>query len=222
MTLIAHCGTSKISREQLRGLPVPPPTATHKPVPHHEVVEALVETLGFRHIAVVRDEYAVSPDGMRMFGALDLDYEYSDVRFSIGIRNANDKTMRLALTIGYRVVVCDNMMFKGDFTPVMHKHTRRLDLADLISVGVDKMQRNFEPLQAQIDDWHDRPITEDETKLVLYRAFVKGPFPLRLLPRVHEAYFEPAEPVFRPGSFWSLSNAFTVVQDPASDAAVPV
>jgi hypothetical protein len=35
-------------------------------------VLALIETLGFRHIGVVHDEYAVSPDGMKMFGVLDL------------------------------------------------------------------------------------------------------------------------------------------------------
>ena len=39
--------------------------------------------------------------------------------FSIGIRNANDKSMRLALTVGYRVFVCDNMAFNGDFTPLL-------------------------------------------------------------------------------------------------------
>ncbi len=99
-TLIAHCGTTKISRDELRTIPAPPATV-HKPNPHCEVVQALIETLGFRHIHVVRDEYAVSSDGMKMFGALDLDYEYSDTRFSIGLRNANDKSMRLALTIGY-------------------------------------------------------------------------------------------------------------------------
>ena len=58
------------------------------------MVQALIETLGFRHIGVVRDEYAVSPDGMKMFGALDLDYKYTGVLFSIGFRNANDKSMR--------------------------------------------------------------------------------------------------------------------------------
>ena len=100
--LIAHCGTTKISPDELRTIPAPPATATHKPIPHFDVVQALIETLGFRHIQVVRDEYAVSPDGMKMFGALDLDYEYSDVRFSIGLRNANDKSMRLALVIGVR------------------------------------------------------------------------------------------------------------------------
>jgi hypothetical protein len=41
-TLIAHVDTELISREQLALLPTPPATATHKPVPHHEVVQALV------------------------------------------------------------------------------------------------------------------------------------------------------------------------------------
>jgi len=43
----------------------------------------------------------VSSDGMRMFGVLDLEYGIAGVHFSIGVRNANDKTMRLAMTIGY-------------------------------------------------------------------------------------------------------------------------
>ena len=51
---------------------------------------------------------------MRMFGVLDLEYQITGVRFSIGIRNANDKSMRLSMCIGYRVLVCDNMAFHGD------------------------------------------------------------------------------------------------------------
>ena len=66
-TLIGYQGRT-INREQLALVPTPAGTATHRPVPHHEIVSALVETLGFRHIGVVQDEYAVSPDGMKMFG----------------------------------------------------------------------------------------------------------------------------------------------------------
>ena len=47
-----------------------------------------METLGFRHIGVVHDEYAVSPDGMKMFGVLDLETEMHGARFSIGLRTA--------------------------------------------------------------------------------------------------------------------------------------
>jgi hypothetical protein len=60
-TLLAPNG--KISREELALMPTPPATATHRPVPHHVIVEALVETLGFRQIGVIGDEHAVSRDG---------------------------------------------------------------------------------------------------------------------------------------------------------------
>ncbi len=30
------------------------------------------------------------------------------------------------------------------FTPVLAKHTKHLSLVDILSVGVDRMQRNFE------------------------------------------------------------------------------
>jgi hypothetical protein len=68
-------------------------------VPHAEIVEALVETLSFRHIGVVTEEYAVSKDGMKMFGVLDLDTGMPGCRFSIGVRNSHDRSMRLAAVV---------------------------------------------------------------------------------------------------------------------------
>ena len=158
-TLIGYAGRT-INREELALVPTPPATATHQPVPHHEIVQALVETLGFRHIGVVRDEYAVSPDGMKMFGVLDLETEMHGARFSIGLRNSHDKTMRLALTCGYRVFVCSNMAFSGDFTPVLAKHSKSFALVDSISVGVDRMQRNFEPMRKQVEAWQRSELTD--------------------------------------------------------------
>lgn len=207
--LIAHCGTRKITREELALIPVPQATRTHQPLAHHSIVEALVESLAFRHIAVVREEYAVSPDGARMFGVLDLNTEWNGVRFSIGLRNANDKSMRLGMTIGYRVMVCDNMSFKGDFAPVFHKHTRRLDLLDVISIGVDKMQRGFAPLKAQIGEWQHRMISDDAARLIIYRAFLEERFPRNIMAEVHQQYFQPEHEDFKARTLWSLSNAFT-------------
>jgi hypothetical protein len=46
------------------------------------MVQALIETLGFRHIGVVHDEYAVSPDGMKAFGVLDLATEMEGCRLN--------------------------------------------------------------------------------------------------------------------------------------------
>ena len=210
-TLVAHCGARKITREELAGLPVPEATRTHQPLSHHAIVEALTESLSFRHISVVRDEYAVTPDGLKMFGVMDLDMEYAECQFSIGLRNSNDKSMRLALTAGYRVFVCDNMSFAGDFTPILYKHTRKLDLVEVISIGVDRIQRNFAPLRDQIDWWQARQLLDEEAKLLIYQAFVDRelPLPRRLLLKVHEHYFAPSYEAFRARTLWSLANAFT-------------
>lgn len=208
-TLLSQTGM--ISREELRCIPVPLATRTHQPVPHHTVVDALVETLGFRQIGVVSEQYAVSADGMRMFGVLDLEAGVHGCRFSIGIRNANDKSMRLALTVGYRVLVCDNMAFSGDFTPVLAKHSRNFSIIDALSIGVDRMQRNFGPMQEQIAVWREHQITDVSAKLVIYRAFVEGALevPRHLSRHVHENYFNPQIDEFQPRTMWSLSNAFT-------------
>jgi hypothetical protein len=89
-TLIAYDGM--ISREELAVVPTPPATATHQPIPHHQIVEALVESLSFRQIGVIQEEYAVSKDGMKMFGVLDLEaLLVPGCRFAVGIRNSHDK-----------------------------------------------------------------------------------------------------------------------------------
>src|SRR5437879_12433730 len=126
--LVAHCGTNKLTRQQLQLIPSPDATETYQPLAHHDIVEALLETLAFRHISVVRDEYAVSEGGMKMFGVLDLETTFEGCRFSIGVRNADDKSMRLAMTVGYRAFVCDNMAFQRDFTRVIATPTTLFSL----------------------------------------------------------------------------------------------
>src|SRR5437870_8878004 len=210
-TLIAHCGTTKVSREELKMIPVPESTRTFKPIPHFEIVDALVEALGFRYIGVVRDEYAVSPDGMKMFGVLDLETAFDGCRFALGIRNSNDRSMRLSICCGVRVFVCDNLAFQGDFTPVLAKHSKNLSIIDSLAIGVDRIQRCFEPLRHQVETWRSEQITDDQARLVIYRAFIESELdvPRHLARDVHRNYFAPSHEEFAPRTMWSLSNAFT-------------
>ena len=103
------------------------------------------------------------------------------------------------------------MAFVGDFMPVLHKHSKNLDLVELVSIGVDKIQRNFEPLKRQIEAWQSHALEDDRAKLILYAAFVEGRLavPRNLLPVVHRHYFRPEYKAFHARTLWSLSNAFT-------------
>jgi hypothetical protein len=208
-TLIAS--TAKLTRVELAGVATPTGTATHKPVPHAEVVEALVEALGFRHIGVVKEEFVVSKDGMKMFGVLDLDSGMDGCRFSIGMRNSHDKSMRLAMVVGVRVFVCENMAFSGDFQPVLAKHSKHFSLQNALSIGVDQMQRNFDGMRRQVDAWRECQLSDVAVKLIIYRAFVESDLevPRHLARPVHDLYFNPQHEEFQPRTLWSLSNAFT-------------
>jgi hypothetical protein len=203
--------TSKITRAELATLPTPPATETHIPIAHATVVETLVETLSHRHIGVVGEEFAVSSDGMEMFGVLDLEAGFEGCRFAIGIRNANNKRFRLACTVGLRVFVCYNLAFRGDYTPVLAKHSKRFSLEDALSIGVDRMQRNFDPTRQQVERWRGQQLSGEVARLTIYRAFIEGELevPKHLARRVHDLYFNPQHEEFAPRTMWSLSNAFT-------------
>ncbi len=103
------------------------------------------------------------------------------------------------------------LAFHGDFTPVLAKHTKHLSLVDILSVGVDRMLRNFEPMKKQVEAWKGTRLPDEGAKLVIYRAFVGGELdvPKRLARRVHDLYFNPQAEEFAPRTTWSLSNAFT-------------
>jgi hypothetical protein len=55
------------------------------------------------------------------------------------------------MACGYRVFVCSNMAFCREFTPVLAKHTKSFNLIDTLAVGVDRIQRSFEPMRRQVE-----------------------------------------------------------------------
>jgi hypothetical protein len=76
-----------------------------------------------------------------------------------------------------RVLVCSNMAFMaftGVFTPALAKHRKAFSLIDCVSVGVDRMQRSFEPMRKQVEAWQRSELTDVTAKVVIYEAFVEG------------------------------------------------
>src|SRR5260370_3262021 len=92
------------------------------------------------------------------------------------------------------------------FTPVLVKHSKSFSLIDCISVGVDRMQRNFEPMRRQVEAWQRSELTDVTAKVVIYEAFIEGQLeaPKHLARSVHDLYFDRTTRIFvpaRPGDF---------------------
>ena len=188
-TLMTHAGASKVTRLELAAIQPPEATATFQPIAHARLIDQLEEALSFRHIEITREEFAVTQDGMKLFGLLELNSEHEGVRFAIGLRNANDKSMRLGMVAGYRVFCCDNMALSGDFKPLLAKHSKNFDLVESISMGVDRIQRDWQPLRQAIDLKRQYTLTDQEAQSMIYRTFVAERVPVKLLKAVHQEYF---------------------------------
>jgi hypothetical protein len=80
----------------------------------------------------------------------------------------------------------------GVVTPVLAKHSKSFSLIDCISVGVDRMQRNFEPVHKQVETGQRSELTDVTAKVVISEAFVEGKLeaPKHLARTVHDLYFD--------------------------------
>ena len=132
----------------------------------------------------------------------------------------HDSTKPSKPRCGSRSGLLGNLIFTGPefgnivpgvFTPVLAKHSKSFSLIDCVSVGVDRMQRNFEPMRRQVEAWQQSELTDVSAKVVIYEAFVEGKLeaPKHLARTVHDLYFDPKYEEFRARTVWSLSNAFT-------------
>lgn len=79
------------------------------------------------------------------------------------------------------------------FTTALAKHSQSFSLIGCISVGVDRIERNFEPMRKQVGERQRSELTDVTAKVVIYEAFVEGKLEARKHPARtgHDLYFEP-------------------------------
>ncbi|MDZ7757221.1 DUF932 domain-containing protein [Rhodohalobacter sp.] len=152
--LLTQCGSERCSLEQLLVVPEPEKTATYTPLNHYDFavnVKTVASNL-LRDFTFAKQAYAISSKGNRMFGVLSYSSKSTSdddpLRLSIGIRNSHDTSMSCGVAVGSSIVVCDNLMFRGDIT-VMRKHTGKNmheDLMDQVVTAIYKSQHQYSQL----------------------------------------------------------------------------
>ena len=60
------------------------------------------------------------------------------------------------------------------FHPGLSEHLNSFPLLDPISVGIDWMQRNFEPMRKQVETWRTAELTTVAAKMIIYEAFIES------------------------------------------------
>jgi len=137
--LMAHCDTTRVTEAEVLAVPAPAWTKTWHPVSHAQVIEATQLAVNQADIGVVSKQYSLNKSGSKMFAVWNLDVGNGEMGYSLGIRQATDKSMVLGYTAGTNVFVCDNLCFSGSYMK-FRMHTSGLDLEELRRIAIEALQ----------------------------------------------------------------------------------
>jgi hypothetical protein len=213
---LSHAPSQLVTRSDLKEIAPPPPTATWKPIAHYDLIQALDRQLAVRDIRIVKEEFALAHDGLRLFGVLELHVPARDglacepdsaqgYHFAMGIRTANDRSFATQLAVGARVFVCSNLAFSGDLIAMNRKHTAKFDLNADLSRAVDRYQVHLATFGDKFNGLHLRHLRMWEAKEIVFDAIAQDIMPSRVLPAVIDGYKRHEGDM----TAWHLHNIFT-------------
>jgi hypothetical protein len=219
MTNATLIGSNKVTEAEVIQVPGVPYTRTFRPVHHSEVIGAIRTGIGALGLEVVKSEYVLAGNGMKMFGVWDLSTGNDELCWSIGIRNSMDKSMALGITAGTRVFVCENLAFDGEFVE-LRRHTKGLTTDELEFMAYRAI-RSIVGRLAAFQAWHEglkrHALSEDDAKIMLVEIIAQSVFPVSKFPTFHDLYFGGAYGQ----TLWGFHEAATDVLREANLLSLP-
>ena len=190
--LIAHVDTKRATLEQVLAVPTPDRTKTWGVIGHGQLINTLkgsVQEAGHR---IVSQDYSLSEDGGKLFGAFTLDHATGELAWMIGFRNSVNKTLKVGITAGTRIFVCDNMAFSGDFIR-FRKHTGGLDMEELQELSNDSVKQmevkllGFEKWQGTLKNYD---LQRADAEALTFRAVERNILPGGRFGAFHKLFFQ--------------------------------
>ena len=212
--MLLHCGGQVIERQALFDVPTPRASQTWFPLPHRQLVEEVEDQLTDAGFHLHGQTHAVSHDGNRYFGILEVsprgDNPQNGHGWVVGLRNSHDKTFPAGLVAGTRVFVCDNLAFSG-LIQIRRKHTRFAvrDLRQLTARAVGQLGERLVGMETRISTYRDLRLTPGRAHDLVIRATDCRAITPSQIPTVLGHWRKPEHEEFRPRTGWSLFNAFT-------------
>jgi hypothetical protein len=222
--MILHCGAVNAGRDELDLVATPEPTASWTPIPHARLVEEVKSALVSQTIEVVDERHALSHNGARYFGLLQVANrsKQEDFAYVVGLRNSHDKSYPAGLVVGSRVFVCDNLAFSGEIS-VARKHTTNIlrDLQGLTFRAVGFLAERWMDQERRIEGYKGYGVDDARAHDLIIRALDAGVISTTQVPKVINEWREPRHAEFVYRNAWSLFNGFTEVLKAVSPFGLP-
>lgn len=210
MSLMLHRGAEEVSLNRLQQAFTPEATRTHVPIAHHSLVDHVKYALGMFGHNVAEEHHGITPDGMRYFGVLTLESDYSDYTDTVGLRNSHDKRFPIGISMGARVFVCDNLSFVGEHV-IRRKHTAnaKRELPGLVMEIVEPLADARRAQQITFDRYKATRLSVEDADHTIMRLYREGVINVQRIADVNREWNEPSFEGFEDFTAWRLFNAVT-------------
>ena len=199
-----------VSRAEVARTDTPCSTATWRPVPHIDVIEAVTEVIRAHNWSIEGEKFGLASEGKRLFGVMELSSSSSpEWHRCVGIRNSHDKAFAAGISVGVKVLVCSNLCFGGT-TVVRRRHTSGIVLGELIDRAVASLEDSFLTTESVCEDLKDVYLRDDdEARSCIVRAAELGVINSCDILPVYREFKSPSHEEFAEPTRWSLMNALT-------------
>ena len=201
-----------VSRDEVAMTGTPCSTASWKPIPHIDIIEAVTEVIRAHNWKIEGEKFGLAREGQKMFGVMEISRSASpEWHRCIGIRNSHDKSLAVGLTAGIVVCVCTNLAFGGT-TVVKRKHTSRIDLSEMIDRAVASLEDDFLTEETVCENLKDIYLKDDdEARSSIVRAAELGVINSSDILPVYQEFKSPSHEEFAEPTRWSLMNALSEI-----------
>jgi Domain of unknown function (DUF932) len=236
VNLVLHCGAAAVDRSSVAAVPTPEPTKSHMPIAHLTLVEQIEGALSERDLRVVSEAHALTKDGARYFGLMQIargsasdewsslvpaptadgfvDWSPPDHAFILGLRNTHDYSFAASLVAGSGVFVCDNLSFSGE-VKVSRKHTTHIvrDLPALVGKAIGLLAEKWVSQEKRFEAYRSTGLSNVEAHDLLIQALDARAITGQQIPHVLREWRTPRHPEFAEAgkTCWRLLNACTEV-----------
>jgi hypothetical protein len=214
--LILHCGGQLKSRQEVFAFPIPPARSQFTPLPHELLITHIEQRLEAEGIGMREQRFAVTNNGQRLFGLMQLELPgFQDRGYGgvLGLRNAYDRSFPTGLCIGSIVFVCDNLGFHGSHAMFHMKQTETSDILAALSEAVGQIPTLFTQQSRSFNAYHKTQLADQLAQDLIGRFFDRGALNLVEVPKVWQEWQAPRHTEFAesPKTAWRLFNAATEI-----------
>jgi len=213
---------ANITRNELRNVSIPAPTATWQPIHHSFLVNETIAQLHMRGQDIIEEKHEIAAEGLRYFGQFKIAGDTPEYSWMLGLRNANDKRFGACGAFGEQVTVCSNLMFAGE-EQFGRKHTLNImnDLPGLISNCLDNWTEAKVVQNDRRETFKTTKITDRLMPQILVRSMEDGIISSSQIGKVWAEWKTPTHEDFAERTLWSAQNAFTEVLKEVNQMTMP-